>query len=384
MFPTDIINVIIGYLNDLNTISILLCTCSYYYNIFGAKCTLKSKILTKVDLQNLVFGIDQLLLSNKDLVHDLNIADFTNVLIHYARESNKNMFEYCVSNASSENVEIMNFIIGKSSHYNKFDTMKCYQEYIDGNHSINSTPFFERGSIKHIGRNSIYLQAYIKMLIISCTTIDELFEVYLDSPYTNKCVHNLKLFQFYGANVCSTKLFGDTIGTGDTIIVRYLIKQGMDVQCVCNEEGDTAMNLACKRNSIQVTKMLLDAGASVNDHNIKNGIYPIHSIVGSNVGNKGIELVKYLVSNGADINVKDYDGNTLLHMAVKLMIESYSIELIELIKYLISETEQLNEQNIQGNTPLHLSVINNYLHITKILLQVGVDHSITNCEGKDH
>ncbi len=49
------------------------------------------------------------------------------------------------------------------------------------------------------------------------------------------------------------------------------------------------------------------------------------------------------------METKDINGDTFLHLSVK-------IDNIELVKYFISKNVNLNIKNKDGNTPLHLAV----------------------------
>ncbi len=57
-------------------------------------------------------------------------------------------------------------------------------------------------------------------------------------------------------------------------------------------------------------------------------------------------MVDYLISNGANTNVKDEYGNTPLHYAS--MCGN-----LEVVKYLINKGADINKKNNKGNTPLH-------------------------------
>lgn len=114
------------------------------------------------------------------------------------------------------------------------------------------------------------------------------------------------------------------------------------------------------------------------------------------------ELVRFLLDNGADINVKSQDGMTPLHYAtiankdttVKLLIErnalllknnkgntalhiSISVKRSFNVRNLIGKKypESVNIQNNDGNTALHLALKNGF--------DDGVDHLILNMQADD-
>ena len=59
-----------------------------------------------------------------------------------------------------------------------------------------------------------------------------------------------------------------------------------------------------------------------------------------------LELVKYLVEHGADINAKDKSGNTALMIASKDMN-------LEMVKYLVEHGADVNAKNAEGKTALY-------------------------------
>ena len=61
-----------------------------------------------------------------------------------------------------------------------------------------------------------------------------------------------------------------------------------------------------------------------------------------------LEIVKYLVENGVDINAKDKDGKTTLMKTV----ENRNLEIV---KYLVDNGANVNAKNKNGNTPLILA-----------------------------
>ncbi|WP_080571789.1 ankyrin repeat domain-containing protein [Orientia tsutsugamushi] len=86
-----------------------------------------------------------------------------------------------------------------------------------------------------------------------------------------------------------------------------------------------------------------------------------------------IEEVKRLLSadNNIDINIKDTYFNTPLYYAVA---KGY----IEIIKLLLSHGANINSTNSSGNTPLICSVIAEHIEIVKLLLSHGADVNYKN------
>ena len=89
-----------------------------------------------------------------------------------------------------------------------------------------------------------------------------------------------------------------------------------------------------------------------------------------------LEIAKLLLENGADPNIQDEYGNTLLHSAV-------SDENIEEVKLLIKYGADMNKKNSRGFTPLMRAVrYKERLSIAHYLIESGCDISIKNCYGE--
>jgi len=75
-------------------------------------------------------------------------------------------------------------------------------------------------------------------------------------------------------------------------------------------------------------------------------------------GNK--KMVKWLLDNNADVNIRDVDGNTPLMMAVLR-------DQIELVKQLLSQGADLSASNNRNETALMLAITNYRRRITVVL-----------------
>ena len=61
-------------------------------------------------------------------------------------------------------------------------------------------------------------------------------------------------------------------------------------------------------------------------------------------------MVKFLIENGADINIKNNNGDTVLHEAVLIK------DNLEVVKLLIENGADINIKNNNGDTVLHYAV----------------------------
>ena len=77
-------------------------------------------------------------------------------------------------------------------------------------------------------------------------------------------------------------------------------------------------------------------------------------------------VIKRLIENGADVNIKGLHNNTPLHLASK---EGH----LEMVKLLIDHGADLNTKDRQGFSPLGWAVIEEHFEIVQYLIKLGVN-----------
>jgi ankyrin repeat protein len=88
-----------------------------------------------------------------------------------------------------------------------------------------------------------------------------------------------------------------------------------------------------------------------------------------------LEVAHVLIDKGADVNMKDSNGNTALHVVAKEGI-------IGAVKFLVEKESSISAANGNGDTPLHVAAKNGKLEAVKYLMKNGADISILNKAGK--
>jgi len=91
------------------------------------------------------------------------------------------------------------------------------------------------------------------------------------------------------------------------------------------------------------------------------------------IGN--VEIVRYLIDAGADINYTSSDGVSVLHKAA--LNGSVST-----VKLLLERGAYVNERQVTGTTALMLAVTNGHNKIVEILLDAGADPNIKYESGR--
>jgi ankyrin repeat protein len=115
-------------------------------------------------------------------------------------------------------------------------------------------------------------------------------------------------------------------------IATVLVDAGADVN-LKSTEGFAPIISAVQGNHKPVVDYLLTKGARINEKNGPNGITPLY--LACSLGS--LDIVKVLVDAGADVNQKSTQGYTSLFLAVK---EKHK----PVVDYLLSKGARINEK----------------------------------------
>lgn len=159
------------------------------------------------------------------------------------------------------------------------------------------------------------------------------------------------------------------IKSGNMSIVQLLIEAGVIIETCWSEQGYNALFCAVLKGNIEIVKILLEAHMDVNIRNA-NGETVLHI-----AARKGYNtIVQLLLNASADITIKNNEHETALHYAV---IANNS----DIVKCLLQAGIDPNSANIRGMSPLHLVVNSNYYPLIQLLLDYRVDVNYPDNEG---
>ncbi|XP_023311846.1 uncharacterized protein LOC108905886 [Anoplophora glabripennis] len=155
-------------------------------------------------------------------------------------------------------------------------------------------------------------------------------------------------------------------GEGCVATLRLVLKS-VDFKIITGKDinvGDWRVKVKLKKsnalNDLQV--LTRKAGVNVKD---ENGDTPLHHAV-----KRGHwEMTKYLIEQGADVNIRNHDRSTALHFAA-------SLGHLEIVKYLVGLGVDVGIRDNYGRTALHLAAQRSELDVIKYFVKDDTDLSI--------
>lgn len=179
--------------------------------------------------------------------------------------------------------------------------------------------------LKKVMRNDIKA---VKELIASGTDINQQNKMYGHTSLIIACNYNYvdlaKLLISEGADINIIGKDGSTAliaaGSNSQELVEILISKGADIKAkMINGTGVLTQcinGILMDRISIQLAEILLSKGADV-DESATIGHTEGYTPLMTAARNNKLELVNFLIKNGANLNAKSKDGSTPLSLAVK-------------------------------------------------------------------
>jgi ankyrin repeat protein len=151
-------------------------------------------------------------------------------------------------------------------------------------------------------------------------------------------------------------------------LVSMMIDRGADVNVV-DSQNRPLLQLVLGSINFPFLKLFIEKGAAnINAKNGRGTAILAMSILGLND-----RAVEYLIEKGADVNVKNSDGETPI-----MLVEDNE----ETLQRLIEAGADINATNNRGETALMLAVKNGFYESLSLLLMSGADKTIKNANGK--
>ncbi len=158
---------------------------------------------------------------------------------------------------------------------------------------------------------------------------------------------------------------------GDIKAIKQHLATGKDVNAKDDLYGDTPLLWAAGFGHKEVVKMLITKGADVNVK-AQGGWTPLHYAAGGN----DKETVELLIAKGAGVNTKNArDQITPLHWAAWRGHK-------EVTELLITKGAGVNTKNKSGGTPLHNATWKGHKEIVELLIAKGANINTKDAEGE--
>ena len=155
----------------------------------------------------------------------------------------------------------------------------------------------------------------------------------------------------------------------DISAVKELIASGADINHQQERYGHTPLIIACNYNYKELAKFLISKGADINIRG-KDGSSALIA-----AGSNSQELVELLLSKGADVNAKMLDGTGVFTQCIiGILGKRVSIELAEI---LLSKGANIDEAptsgDAEGYTNLIMAARNNNEKLVRFLIKNGAN-----------
>lgn len=161
-------------------------------------------------------------------------------------------------------------------------------------------------------------------------------------------------------------------------MVDYCLKSGISIDAPQKyTEETTPLTAAVELNNLDMVKFLVENGADINGKEIS----PL--LAATYIGSRTFDIVKFLIEHGANVNVRNKRGETPLYNAF------CNSDGIEMIKFLIKHGANVNAaDNTDGETPIFVAprwIDEGYSqHLDKFtyLIEHGADINFRNKNGE--
>ncbi|MBI4471288.1 MAG: ankyrin repeat domain-containing protein [Acidobacteria bacterium] len=158
----------------------------------------------------------------------------------------------------------------------------------------------------------------------------------------------------------------DAAQHGDTATVQLLLKEKVDVNAA-QGDGNTALHWASFRDDLQMARLLIQAGASVNAKTRLGDMTPLHLAA----TNGSAAMIDVLLKAGSDPNVPNGNGTTPLMLAA-------ATGKIEALKALLDRGVDPNaRENTNGQTAVMFAAAQNRDAAIRLLAERGANLTVT-------
>lgn len=148
-------------------------------------------------------------------------------------------------------------------------------------------------------------------------------------------------------------------------VAKLLIEKGADVT-MKDSRGATPFHNACQRGSVQMAQLHLKHGADL--HAMDDGGWT--PLIYASFAHRGADIVKFLLEQGAKVNVKPPKGAEYFRSALHCAVAGGSLDAAKL---LVDHGADIDALDSEGATPLLTAVARGRMDIAEYLVEKGCD-----------
>ncbi|XP_071636411.1 uncharacterized protein [Temnothorax longispinosus] len=190
------------------------------------------------------------------------------------------------------------------------------------------------------------------------------------------------------------KLLHCAASNGHKDVVKVLMARGADVNATTDVENLTPLHSAACEGYEEIVEILIAGGANVNFKS-NTGITPLHIAALSG----HCKVVKVLLDNKANINIKAFDNKTPVEVAaayghlqvVRMLLQYRKLDInardkdgftilhiasqegrLEVVKYLVDKGSDINAKNTSGTKPIHIAAREGHKDTVEFFLSKGL------------
>ena len=161
-------------------------------------------------------------------------------------------------------------------------------------------------------------------------------------------------------------------------VVRMLLSAGADIDAQ-NGTGETVLMVAAKRERAELAKILINAGADVNINRREYGyggtallclaMQDFHQSARAEGHNLRLQIARWLITAGAELEAKDAPGATALHHVAEAGTS-------ELLSLLIQAGANVENEMTRGSRPLEDAAWMGKVKNVRLLIEAGAEVKI--------
>ncbi len=163
----------------------------------------------------------------------------------------------------------------------------------------------------------------------------------------------------------------DAISQGDLASLRKLVDADPDLVSFCDSFGDTLLLTAIDEEQVEIVRFLIAEGADP-DVAVNDGYTCLLTAVESDT-EESLEIVRLLIAAGASTRVAGTSGWTPLHMAAA----RGQLDKVRLLLDVGADVNQRTEID-GGNTPLMEAASQGHAKVVRLLLEAAAETMIRN------